>query len=111
LKLKPDKDAWDKFDLIGKFLAGVLVVAVGGIFVYLYNSSQQDRDRELSTEKQQAYQLETVTKFLPCISANKEEFSRTAILCVQGSSRQLSCNRAGYGQNRARYTCDIIQFA
>jgi esterase/lipase superfamily enzyme len=83
LKLKPDKDGWDKFDLIGKFLAGVLVVAVGGIFTYLYNSSQQEKDHELSTEKQQTYQLEPVTKFLPYISSEKEEVRRTAILGVQ----------------------------
>jgi esterase/lipase superfamily enzyme len=83
-KIEPaKKDAWDKFDLIGKFLASVLLVAIGGTFTYLYNSSQQEKDRQLSIERQQTYQLETVSKFLPYLSNEKEEIRRTAILGVQ----------------------------
>src|ERR1039457_1288574 len=37
-KPKP-KDGWDKFQIISSFIAGVLLVIVGGLFTYWYNSA------------------------------------------------------------------------
>jgi len=94
------KDAWDKFDLIGKFVAGVLLVAIGGVFTFTYNSSQKNQDRRLTVERQQTYKLETVSKFMPYIAHEKERLRQTAILIVQRlvgteTATQLAVLRVG----------------
>ena len=77
------KDIWDKFDVVGKFVSSVLLVTIGGVFTYFYNSSTHDKEAVLSQQKQKTYELDTVAKFLPYMTNEKEEVRRTAVLIVQ----------------------------
>jgi esterase/lipase superfamily enzyme len=78
-----EKDWWDKFDLITKFVATVLLVALGGIFTYFYRSAQDKHEEELRIQQERVHKLDVVSKFMPFISSEREEVRQTAIFAVQ----------------------------
>jgi hypothetical protein len=63
-KPKP-KDGWDKFQIISSFIAGVLLVIVGGLFTYWYNSRQGEVDLSLK-------RIDLVAKFMPYLAAGED---------------------------------------
>jgi esterase/lipase superfamily enzyme len=78
-----EKDSWDKFDLLTKFVATVLLVAIGGVFTFLYKAAQDKHEETLRIQQQRVHKLDVVSKFMPFIAAEKEEVRRTAIFAVQ----------------------------
>ena len=77
------KDWWDKFGLATKFIATVLLVTIGGIFTFVYNAAHDNEQQALETQRQQTYELDTLSKFMPYITHEDEEKREIAIFLVQ----------------------------
>jgi hypothetical protein len=70
-KPKP-KDGWDKFQIVSSFVAGVLLVIVGGLFTYWYNSRQGEIDKSLKAQQIALQRIDLVSKFMPYLAAGED---------------------------------------
>jgi len=67
---RPKKDVWDKLTAIGPIISGLITLAVGGYFTYIFNEHQL-----------RLLEVQTIEKFIPRL-AGDEASKRTAILAI-----------------------------
>src|SRR5947208_10698814 len=66
------KDRWDKFQIVSSFIAGVLLVSIGGVFTYLYKLSQDATDRNLRLQQTQLARIDLISKFMPYLAGGED---------------------------------------
>ncbi len=69
------KDAWDKFDLISKFVATVVFAAIAGCYTWQQSSAEKARQARNA-------EVETLSKFMPYLTGTDEVAKETALLAM-----------------------------
>jgi Tetratricopeptide repeat len=81
---RPPKDVWDKMTAIGPIISGLITLAVGGYFTYVFNEHQL-----------RLLEIQTIEKFIPRL-AGDEQSKRAAILAISTlTSTELASKMAG----------------
>src|ERR1700744_547141 len=73
------KDTWDKLSS----LTGVTVALVGGLFSFLYNHYQSQREEIAKSNQAELQKIETVSKFMVYLAGNDERARTVALFEVQ----------------------------
>ncbi len=85
-----EKDGWDKFSILSKFVASVLLVSIGGLYTYFYKERESQVQQNYSNQqlqieehKNRVLEMDAVAKLMPFISSGDEETRKFALLTLK----------------------------
>jgi len=100
---KIEKDVWDKFSVVSKFLSSVVIGCLGVYFTHVYGSLQEAKQLRLS-------ELQTIEKFIPHLT-DTEESKRFAIIAISSLGyRELATKLATADPSRGNISALVSLF-